>query len=318
MLRRVFFIILAIDFFVQRDAFAGAVCDDLRKDSPHLFSLYCTKDGGSGNTKPAGTNSSFSESFKINPASLGTEKSLYGIEVIPTRLENGAGPKFPNISLIKGFHRFGTGISTTGGNTFFSNDLYQRVAGSSKLKSLDDPEPAKGKFTNLNVGTSFLLLNMKAFPRVQLGLSGRYNRITNTVGGGPAILLSTRYLSAGYGLSREKVSNYFPITNFQTFIVSLRLLALEIEYNQTSTPAGATTSTLSSSTNVPPTQILSASYPIHNFIFTIAGRKLQYLKEGDITQYHFAVQFFATPHIAVGFMHNYLPGGNSIGTQFYL
>jgi hypothetical protein len=270
----------------------------------------------SGTAKPSGATSNFSDAFQLSSASLPTEETSYGVEAITTFLTSGASPGIPNLALLKGFHRFGTGLSTSAGNTFYSNDLVQRLNGPAHLKTLVNPESAKGYVTNLNFGTSFLLLDPEYGPSVQLGLSGRYNRITNTLGGGPALLLGSSFISLGAGISHEKTSNNLSAQNFMSLLISARLEGLEVEFNFLDTVSHDYTA--GQGVKLGPIKILTATYPIGDFVLTAAVRALNYESEGDVTQFHASIQYLLDSHLAIGYLFNYIPGGNSIGLQFYL
>ena len=304
MLRRLASIICFLSASVS---LASPMCNEYKKNSPRMYDLYCTT-GGSGNTKPAGASSTFTESFNLNPATLPTEESPYGVEVISTYLHSGAPPGFPTLGVVKGFHRFGAAISTAGGNTFYSNHLVQRLSGPSDLQTLTEKETQKGKFSDLNLGTSFGLLQIESGLTLQLGLSARYNQMTNTWGGGPALMLVTRFVTLGAGVSREQVSNFIPRTSFYSLMVSKRFGFLELEYDRLSVDDQPLLS---------PIEIFTMSAGFRNIIFTLAGRRLNYVTEGNVTQLHFAIQCLVTHSFSLGYLYNYIPGGNSLGAQVY-
>lgn len=283
------------------------MCNEYESSAPTLYAMYCKGSGGS--TKPVGSTSTFTDSFKLNAASLPTEDSPYGIEAISTFLTSGAPPGIPNLAIIKGFHRFGTGISTASSNTFYSNDLYGRLTGPSKLTTLTPHEVSRGYFTNLNLGTSFSLLDLGLGLRVQVGFSARYNKITNTIGGGPAVLLASPYFTLGLGVSREKTSNYLLRSDFVSFMASTRIYILELEFNLLSNNSVPMLNSIS---------IFSGNIAFSNLIFTGAVRQLNYLSEGNVTQFHAGVQYLLSRHVSLGYLYNYIPGGNSLGLQIFL
>lgn len=301
------FIFLMSLAFVMSTSHASPICDGYRKNEPRMYELYC-RAGSSSSTKPAGAGSTFSESFKLNPASLPTESSPFGLEVISTFLRNGAAPGFPTLAIIKGFHRIGTGISTASANTFYSNPIKQRLTGPSNLETLDEGETKLGHLTNLNLGTSFLIADPSWGPSLNLGLSARYNQLTGSWGGGPAVLFSTSHFSWGAGISREQVSNVLPRTTFFSWMVSARVSILELECDVLNQSTQAELS---------PVQILSANLTVRNFMLTAAIRQLNYLKEGNVTQTHFAIQVLLGNHLSVAYLYNFIPGGNSLGVQGY-
>ncbi len=306
LLQSCFFLFIATTGFIT-PARASSICDSYKKNAPRMHELYCTQSGGGGGSaKPAGASSTFTESFKLNAASLPTEASPYGLEVISTFLFNGAKPGFPTLGLIKGFHRFGTGLSTAGANTFYSNPLTQRLSGPSKLQTLALSEPAKSSLPDFNLGTSFLLLSPSWGPSFHLGLSARYNSITSSWGGGPALLLTGENFTLGGGISREKVSNFLPQTDFFSFLISARYSIFELEYDFLED---------STQRSLSPIQILTTNFHIKNWVVTAAARRLNFIQEGTVTQFHVAVQLLLGRHLSLGYLYNYIPGGSSVGIQ---
>jgi len=286
---------------------AESLCDYYRREAPQAYKVLCTN--GSASTKPAGASSSFSSAFSLNSASLPTEPSSLGLETIVSYFNHGSLTWGPTFSLIKGFHRFGTGVSTGSNNTFFGNDIVQRATGTPEVTSFEPTEPAKGGMTNLNLGTSFSVWEVKGGPSVRLGLSARYNKITDTMGGGPGLMVSWRYLTLGGGYTRERISNDLPRITFINLIASTRLSIFEFEYTYLKNHGGY---------DLKPIQMLSTTAQFRRLSLTFAVRRLDYLQYGDVTQGHFAVQYLFSKHFSLGYLSNYIPGTHSLGTQIYL
>lgn len=288
-------------------AHASEPCNHFRTHSPALYDIYCKN--GSSSSKPAGASSTFSSSFNINTASLPNEKSNYGLESIGSFVEENESEYGTQFALIKGFSKFGAGISTGSANIFYGNDVYRRLNQGPNLDDFDDPEPVRGKITNLNVGTSFSLLRFGKSAKLSLGTTARYNKITNTWGGGPALLFTSRYLTFGTGFTRERVSNTLPRVSFYSYTVSTRILMFEIQYDQLRDSLGL---------NLDPIHIGTLTFPLKRLILSGAVRRLNYVNYGHITQYHFAAQFLLSRRFSLGLLHNFIPGTNSVGLQIFL
>ena len=296
---------------------ASGICDEYRQKSPTLYAIYCSEGSGSGgSSKPAGANSTFSDSFNISSAALPTEPSSYGIESIGSALRSSGGGINTTFSIIKGFHRFGTGISTGSNNTFYGDDVVERLSGPSNVTAFVPSETKKGYVTNLNLGTSLELVNFQDGPSLKIGGSLRYNEITNTWGGGPAIFVSLQSWSFGAGYTEETISSHLNRVLFKTYFVSKRISNFELEY---------TYLTDSVSTELEPIQIFTISANYGHFIFLGALRHLHYRKletqdnpQGEIVQAHFSVQYLLSTHFSLGYLYNYIPGANSVGLQIFL
>ena len=288
-------------------AHAGDICDYYRRTSPEVFKLICS--GGNRHASVAGTHSSFSDSFNLNAGGLPTEPSSYGLEVIGSYLRQNFGAWNPEFALVKGYHKIGTGISTSGNNTFYGNDVLQRLHGPASLSTFTPIEAPKGYVSNLNVGAALNLIESRRGLSMSVGLSGRYNKTTNTFGGGPGILLGTTDLSVGFGLTREKVSNHLNSIYFGSFLVSAKLSFLEFEYQLLKDSADL---------GLDPIHILSASAVMGRINLTAAVRRLNYLQEGTVVQPHFALQILLSKVISVAFLWNHIPGANSLAVQYFL
>jgi hypothetical protein len=293
---------------LPEQGYAETVCQHYRKEAPNLYKILCTN-GGAVTTKPAGASSTFSSAFSLNSASLPTEPSSYGLETIVSYFRNDSFHMGPTFSIVKGFQRFGTGVSTSSNNTFFGNDIVQRAVGSSNIDSFEPHEPAKGAFANLNLGTSFTVIEPDHGPTLRLGLSVRYNKTTDTLGGGPGLMLNWKRFTFGGGYTRERVSNLLPRVTFINLMASARVSLLEFEFTRLSNVGGF---------DLKPIYILSTAATFRKLTLTVAVRRLNYYLEGDVTQTHFAVQYLFSKNFSAGYLVNYIPGTASIGTQFYL
>lgn len=300
---------LVVFFLCLADAGAAradALCDYYRKNSPSMYKILCG--GGSSSSKPAGASSTFSSAFNLSSASLPTEPSSYGLEILGHRIrENGEWS--PTFSLVKGFQKFGTGISTGGNNTFYGDDVVQRLNGSPDITTFDPPEKPRGTFTNLNIGTAFSLLKPKSGPQVRVGLSARYNRVTNSWGGGPALLFNWTNLTLGAGFTQERISNGLPRIRFISYQASARLWIFEFQYDLLT----------DDQPGLRPVQIGTVTTRIRNLVLTAAARKLNYVQAGGgVTQQHYAIQYLFSKHVSAGLLWNYIPGTTSVGFQYFL
>jgi hypothetical protein len=286
---------------------ASGICDYYKRELPSLYKLACG--GGTSTSKPAGANSTFSAAFNISSASLPAEPTSYGGETIVSVLRDGNGSVSPNFAIIKGFRKFGAGISTAGNNTFYGNDIRQRLSGAPELESFRPREEPLGHLTHLNLGTSVNLYAPSKGPAVKLGLSARYNNITNTFGGGPALIVATQHFTVGGGFTREKVSNTLPTMTLINYLASARLWVFELEYNLLTSPGQP---------DLSPVQILTLTGSIGRLTLTAALRRLDYIHAGYVTQPHYAAQFLFSKHVSAGLLFNYVPGANSVGMQYFL
>lgn len=309
-MRRLTWHLFLVLLFLSTDALASPLCDYYRSNAPTLYRMVCSSGGGGGG-RPAGASSSFSSAFNLTAASLPSEPSSYGLETLGNYARS-SGETGPIFSIVKGFKKFGTGISTSSNNTFYGDDVVQRSLGEPDVSSFTPHEAQKGSIPNLNLGTAISLFKLGSGVAVKLGTSLRYNKTTATFGGGPALSFSSPYLTIGGAVTRERISNFLGPITFSSFQFSVRLSVLEFEFNQLMN---------NSVLHQNPIRIYTLSASIKKFIFTIAQRSLDYQLNGEnfpVTQRHFAAQYLISKTFAGGFMYNYIPGATTLGLQIYL
>lgn len=245
----------------------------------------------------------------MNPSSTPTEPSPYGLETIASYIRPGAQIWSPQFSLIKGFQKFGSGVSTASNNTFYGNDVLLRAEGHSNLSSFKPEEP-KSSLPNVNFGTSFDLNPDKKgkITALKLGTTLRHNKTTNTQGGGLGFTIGNSVLKFGSGLTREKVSNKYPAMYFSTFMMSTKLLFLELEYTGLKSFEGP---------YLPFIHIITGTLNFGKILLTTAARRVSYFLDGDVIQKHFGIQVSLGSAITLGYLYNYIPGTSSIALQYY-
>lgn len=311
MLLRVSITVCAFAFvfsaIVSSDAYADTLCEYYRKNMPYMYKLSCNT---GKRTKPKSSGSTFADAFNANPAGMPTEPTPYGIESIASYTRMPRSEWSPSFSVIKGFQKFGAGVSTASSNTFYSNDVLRRSTSSSELTTFEPLEPAKTQAPNLNFGTSFELTpkSNSSLQDLRLGVSARFNRITATAGGGFGLIYRFSLMTVGSGLTREKVSNLYDRSYFQSSFVSVKLFFVELEYTILKSYG---------SFNLPPVQIGTATGSFGPVTLAAALRRAYYVREGIVKQPHFSVQVFANKKFSFGYMYNYIPGTNSVAGQFY-
>ena len=300
---------------------AEDACEMYKRLMPRVYEVRCAG-GGGGKSRAGEAYSSFADSCNINPASLPTTPTPYGLEVIESYpSESDRYPPAPTLALIKGFHKIGTAVSTGGNTTFYGNDVGQRVYGTTPDVDVRNPETPQGKAFNLNAGTS-ISLGGGGGAEPSLGVSLRYNHITSTIGWGTGLAVSMGKAALGFGVSRETVSNRLPTMTFASAVVAYKLPIVEFEYTYLtcSSPfADPDTSVVSAAApSLNPVHILTATAPLSRLILSTAVRRTNYLLVGDVWQFHAAAQVQIFSHLAVGYLINYIPGTHSIAAQIFL
>ncbi len=286
---------------------ASGLCDFYKKFIPGLAKNVCS---GGKSARPAGANSTVSGGFNLNPGSTPVEPSPYGIETIDSFLRRPNTPWRADFAIIKGYKKFGAGVSTSATYTFYGNDIVGRREGEVYKESFESSEEERGHLPNINLGTAFALNPSQkgTLAALKLGVTGRYNKITNSTGGGLGLIGSNDILTYGLGVTRERVTNSLPPMYFASAMIGVQLIFLELEYNWLRNYGAETLS---------PIHIGTATLSIWRLMLTGAIRRVDYRGSGSITQQHFGVQANITPWLYVGYLYNYIPGANSVALQLF-
>lgn len=301
---------LSLFLILYTEIASASLCEHYKENQSAIhYRLICIEKSKS---KIAGANSSFSSAFNLNITALPTEPSSYGLEVIGSRARSShkVGPVF---SLVKGFKRFGTGISTAGNNTFYGDDVVQRESGQPNVDDFKPDEPAQGSVPNLNFGAGFSLIEFSETTSIKLGTSVRYNKTTAKWGGGPAIAFASPYITFGAAASRERVSNRLEPIHFYTLQATIRFWLFEFEHDRLFN---------NSDYRQTPIRIYTLSGKFGGLVLTAGVRWLDYYHEDGaaflVRQEHYAVQYLFNELFSMGVLYNYIPGSASLGIQIYL
>lgn len=303
------FVRVLLLLFIAENAQAASdsVCEFYKKNLPKLYKVICA--GNPRKSRMAGSNSTFADSFNINSAAaLPNGQTPYGLETIGSYIRSDTGLRTAHFSFIKGFKKIGTGVTTSGSNTFYSNDLLQRLRGEPNLKTFDPIETPKGHFTHLNFGTAFKLRESQRYT-LMMGLTARYNNTTSTIGGGGAFALNRGRVTLGIGGTQEKVSNLLPAVRFVNALGSVRVAFFELEYIFMKNTGHY---------GLSPIHVLTLNATLGRLLLSVAARRLDYAREDFVTQKHISVQYLVAPRVSLGYLYNYIPGANSLALQLFL
>lgn len=282
---------------------AETMCEYYKKILPGFKCVQSSRNSTDSST------SSLAESTNLNAASVATEPTGLGIEALYSFLQKDASHNSTTFGIAKGFKRRGAGLSVGGGNSFYENDIVRRRFNTPKLTNFKPYEAPKGKVMNVNLAVGFAIWRPKPTVRLNLGLSLRYLKSTDTWGAGPSFLFTTPFLGFGTGIVRLKVASDLPRINFVSSLVRARLIFLDLEYNRLDSL---------DKFNLGPVHIFTASLKVRRVILTAAQRQSRYYFHSMVRQYHYAFQYLLSSRISFSYMHNFIPGAHTLGIQAYL
>jgi hypothetical protein len=105
----------------------------------------------------------------------------------------------------------------------------------------------------------------------------------------------SHFLSLGYGLTREKPSDFYVRSTFHTATAALRLWVFGTEYLVLKS---------SGVLDSKPIQILTFGLRLGPVVLTAAQRWIAFDREGEITQQHFAFHAYLSKSFALGALYN--------------
>lgn len=285
---------------------ARDLCDYYKDYIPEVYNAYCT--GGRSHTQMSGASASFADAFNLNPASIPTFKTPFGIEVIASSTAAGYSAPTYNFAVIRGFQKFGAAISTNNDTSVYSTKT--STSGNSQVV------PSGIAIPTINAGFASNLLKdeQKVFLTPNFGVSGRYNRNDRTFGYGMGLNFTSTHFSIGASYAQDGLNIYTSSArNFYTAMLSIRLNAFQADYNFVKNSGSNT-----GGTSTAPIHIASASLMIGPV--QASGAFRQYSDDTGAAQnvIHFAIELRATKFLALAYLYNYIPGTQSLGAQLML
>lgn len=314
---RLFLFITAVSCVVG--ALLSAISPDARADTqscgfyrlhaPGLYRAFCGATGSMSARPAASAGSSFSDSFKLNPSTLPTQPSPWGLEGMYHYERGEPKNRATTFSLIKGYRKIGAGLSTSSGLTFFSNDVFHRANSRPDDVHFKSAEASRSDIPDLNFGTSFALPLPKSWVPMALGTSVRHNSVTGTLGFGLGLIAKPSIFLLGFGYVNEKISNFHSRFHFYSAMAAVRLPIVEFEYNILTHQGGP---------NLRPVHIGTVTAHLGRLMISYSQRRLHYVSVGNVSQGHWSAQFQLHRRLSVGYLYNYFPGANSLASQIFL
>jgi len=285
---------------------AGTICDYYQNLDSGMYKSFC---GGGSASRPSGAQTSLASSLSISPAALATGPTSYGLEGVYSAIKKFPAQETISYGVVKGFKRKGAGLSVSGGNTFYDNDLIRRYHSTPELETFDSYEKPRGKFVNLTLGAAVSVYEPSPGWALKLGGAIRYGKMTGTWGGGPSALIETPFLRVGTGLMHTKISSQLPYVQLISSLASIRFLFFEFEYNRLDSHDPF---------HLGPVHIYTGSFRYRGLILTGAVKRSEFEQFGKVRQTHFAIQYLVGNNFGISYLNNFIPGCHSLGLQLFL
>ena len=287
----------------------------------HAFDIckYLKNGGVSGcngfKVSSGGSVPSQGAAHQMNPGSIPAKDTPFGLETLyslPPSDDSTASAKY-NFSLVKGFKRMGTGVSTGSEDTFFSHSYIhasQETMLEEPIRAIYDANDTIVRTVNLGTSFRIPLGNASKVFEPSLGVLTRYNVPMKQWGWGLGLDFSTGMFSAGISYVTEP--NEVELRNVPMVILMagfgwgpIRLDYASLRY-QDGLLLGL------------PASIMTVSFNWKRLI-VFAGHRISQNFQGEyLTDQMYGAQFLITKHFSLGALMNYLPGRYSIGAQIFL
>lgn len=253
------------------------------------------------------------DAMNLNPASIPTHVTPYGIETIGSFQGSQVAGTNWNVAVIRGFGHFGTALATNSDNTFYSSPYLQQTAGASQSYSLSDDRV----FPTMNLGaaTDSLIKKIAGIIKPVAGVALRYNKTRGTfgyssglsLGVGKAFALGASFIHepSGQSLSGEQTIHLTAGLTLDVFQADLtyaldRFLAL---------PGSSDSfrASLLLATGSVTFRRFGGTLGYKRFLDTTASSVRSLGLVSLYTQLHRSVR--------LAYLYNYVPGAHSLGAQ---
>lgn len=253
-----------------------------------------------------------SSSIRINPAAVPVEKG-FGLEGITFKNQW-------DFSMVKGLGRVGAAISPSNGEESFFGPPGFELSPDYLERKIKQEKYGSQKIT---LATAFSLLSNKASglkkAQLNLGVIGKYNRMTNSLWGGVGVNGIAGPLTFGYAISQDEyqidLSSYGSDLKHnlrystETASVGIYLTSLAVDYSYLRIYPE----------DMDPLQVklITASLILQRLIFTVANRReesdrpyydpeTKSLITQEVKEDRFVgLQISATSHLMIGCFYNY-------------
>lgn len=252
---------------------------------------------------------SLSDALNVNPASLPTIHTPFGIEWIGASPNTFANSAKSNMSFIKGFTGIGAGVTSNSDRSFYSPNLAAAFFGSSPVASASGYVDSSSANPGYNFGNAVALPipALKKIGKLNVGGAIRYNRITQNWDPQGGVSLNLPLVSVGFAYSPQKGNQYIQPGKLYTFDGGFRLGILRFDYTHLIASTQGFTAY---------SDIYTGSLQWGSFMATGGYRTFTDPMGGKISLSMAAAQYQFSSRFVVGYYYNYLPGLQSLGVQF--
>jgi hypothetical protein len=264
------------------------------------------------NTVTGGGFPTFSDAFNINPASIPVVSTPLGLEGTVSKDSSGSfNDMNSNFAIIKGFDRFGSGISTNSDSTFFTTNIIQIIEGGTTKEQKEEFKKQLDRRPTYNIGSALAIptFNLKNKTTPTAGYSFKYNRLSKKWDGVWGGSINSEVISFGYSYTVENASAVFVGSSTGAINLSIKIPYIRFELSRLIFKSTVINST---------TDILTINLKLKNLLDTAAMRSYKNYLTIQVREYFGSFQYRLNRHLAIGAMINYVPNTVSFGAQFFL
>jgi|GEM_PF-1626358 len=255
----------------------------------------------------------FGDALNLNPASIPVHSTPLGVECIGSAKDSQISGANWNVALIRGFSRFGTALSTSADNTFYSSPYLQATSDASAFAV---PAPLVVPTMSFGLATD-ALFKAASFLKPVAGAALRYNQTRGTFGYSSGVSLGLgRSLSLGGSFIHEPTGNSLPGEQSVHLMASFSTARLQADLTY------ALNRILSSSGNTfedglhPSMAIVTVSANVGKLGGTLGYKRFLDSFATSVTQlWLVSASVELGKRIRLAYLYDYVPGAHSLGAQ---
>ncbi len=254
-----------------------------------------------------------SSAHQLNPGSIPATPTSYGVEVLDSPPSDPLSSTKYSFSLVKGFKRIGTGISTGNDDTFFTHSYLHASQETIFQRAIEDIYNENTSIIrNINLGTSFRIpvgpLSKVIEP--SLGVLARYNVPMKSWGWGTGLDVSSGLFSCGVSYITQPNEYELDDISMLVLMAGFGWKFFHIDY--------ASLNYLEGMLQAKPADIWTLSLNWRRLILFGGYRRSPNFDGELLVDYLYGAQFLIGSHLSLGAMINYLPGRFTLGAQVFL
>jgi len=288
---------------------------------PCFYGL-CRKDPEADQSVIGGSLPSYIDSYNLNPASIPVTPTPFGLEFVESSSGANTSKWNSNLGFVKGLRGIGAAISNVSDNSFYSYNLVQASRGGAAALNAANAYAAGQAVSavstvreSVNFGSALALplFGLRKYFAPNVGLNLKLDEKTGLLNTGWGFAFDTKFVSVGLGSSGNNVPAGTIGTKTTTTSLDVAFKVPHFNADFTELFYGTSATAIQ---NLPPfktpVRIYTAGLEFVGVSFTSAYRKAAGIDGQAVQDFLLSLQVQIAKHFSGTFIHNYIPGSNSL------